>query len=94
VSNKPLCLVTAPVATRSGYGSHSRDICRALIRLDKYDVKIYPVRWGTTPQNALNEKDPNDIPIIEKLLSNPNLDRQPEIHIHVVIPNEFQPLGK
>jgi glycosyltransferase involved in cell wall biosynthesis len=94
VSNKPLCLVTAPVATRSGYGAHSRDICRSLIRLDKYDVKIYPVRWGTTPQNALNEKDTNDIPIIERLLSNPNLDRQPDIHIHIVIPNEFQPLGK
>ena len=73
MSNKPLCLVTAPVATRSGYGAHSRDICRSLIRLDKYDVKIYPVRWGTTPQNALNEKDTNDIPIIERLLSNPNL---------------------
>ena len=36
---KPICLVTAPVATRSGYGAHSRDICRALIKLDKYDKK-------------------------------------------------------
>ena len=37
---KPICLVTAPVATRSGYGAHSRDICRSLIKLDKYDVRI------------------------------------------------------
>ena len=33
---KPMILVTAPVKTRSGYGNHSRDICRALIESDKY----------------------------------------------------------
>ncbi len=60
MSDKPLVLVTAPVATRSGYGSHSRDIIRSLIAMDKYDIKIFPVRWGATPQNALNKRDPND----------------------------------
>ena len=44
---KPLVLVTAPVGTRSGYGSHSRDICRSLIAMDRFDVKIWPVRWGS-----------------------------------------------
>ena len=63
--SKPLCLVTAPVATRSGYGAHSRDIVRSLIALDRYDVKIWSVRWGNTPMNALDKNDPNDIPIIE-----------------------------
>ena len=92
--SKPVCLVTAPVATRSGYGAHSRDICRALIKLDKYDVKIWPVRWGNTPMNALHDDDENDIPIIERLLLEPNLPKQPEIHIHIVIPNEFQPIAK
>jgi len=92
--SKPLCLVTAPVATRSGYGAHSRDICRALIKLDKYDVKIWAVRWGNTPMNALTEGDPNDDIIISRLLENPNLPKQPDLHIHIVIPNEFQPVGK
>jgi hypothetical protein len=92
--SKPVCLVTAPVATRSGYGAHSRDICRALIKLDKYDVKIWPVRWGNTPMNALHDDDENDIPIIKRLLLEPNLPKQPEIHIHIVIPNEFQPIAK
>ena len=92
--SKPLCLVTAPVATRSGYGAHSRDIVRSLIALDRYDVKIWSVRWGNTPMNALDKDDPNDIPIIERLLSEPNLSSQPELHIHVVIPNEFQPIAK
>ena len=31
--SKPLVLVTAPVETRSGYGNHSRDICRSLIEM-------------------------------------------------------------
>jgi len=92
--SKPVCLVTAPVATRSGYGAHSRDICRALIKLDKYDVKIWSVRWGNTPMNALLRDDPNDKMIIDRLLSEPNLPTQPEIHIHLVIPTEFQPFAK
>ena len=92
--SKPLCLVTAPVATRSGYGAHARDICRALIELDKYDVKIWAVRWGNTPMNALIQDDPNDTVIIDRLIDNPNLPRQPDIHIHIVIPNEFQPVAK
>ena len=94
MSDKPICLVTAPVATRSGYGAHSRDICRSLIKLDRYDVRIWPVRWGSTPMNALHKDDPNDQIIIERLLESPNIERQPEIHIHIVIPTEFQPIGK
>tara|TARA_B100001250_G_scaffold382920_1_gene376469 strand:+ start:3529 stop:4866 length:1338 start_codon:yes stop_codon:yes gene_type:complete len=93
MSYKPLVLVTAPVGTRSGYGSHSRDIVRSLIDMDKFDIKIWPVRWGSTPQNALDQKNPKDIPIIERLLPSPNMDRKPDVHIHIVVPNEFQPLG-
>ena len=55
---KPLVLVTAPVTTRSGYGNHARDICRALIESNKYDLKIQAVRWGNTPPNALEKDNP------------------------------------
>ena len=92
--SKPVCLVTAPVATRSGYGAHSRDIVRALIKLDKYDVKIWGVRWGNCPMNALNEDDSNDKMLIDRLLKTPQLSKQPDLHIHIVIPNEFANLGK
>ena len=47
MSYKPVCLVTAPVATRSGYGAHSRDICRALIQLDN-GIKIPSLNIKTT----------------------------------------------
>ena len=91
---KPMVLVTAPVGTRSGYGAHSRDICRSLIALDKYDVRIWPVRWGNTPQNALSEQNEEDKPIIQRLLSSAEVERQPDIHFHIVVPNEFQPIAK
>ena len=91
---KPIMVVTAPVGTRSGYGAHSRDICRSLIALDKYDIRIWPVRWGNTPQNALSEQNPKDIPIIQRLLKSPEVERQPEYHVHIVVPNEFSAIGK
>ena len=92
--SKPVCLVTAPVATRSGYGAHSRDIVRSLIELDRYDVKIWSVRWGNCPMNALTADDPNDKMIIDRLLQQPELPNQPEIAISILVPNEFQPVAK
>tara|TARA_Y100000004_G_scaffold110964_1_gene124527 strand:- start:7870 stop:9162 length:1293 start_codon:yes stop_codon:yes gene_type:complete len=92
--SKPLVLVTAPVETRSGYGNHSRDICRALIELDKYDVRINPCRWGSTPLTALEDGNPSHDKIRARLLREPKLDRQPDLHVHIVIPPEFNPIGK
>ncbi len=92
--SKPLILVTAPVATRSGYGNHSRDIVRALVDLDKYEVKINAVQWGNTPLNALEEGNPIHDKIKECILPQPSLPRQPDLHLHLVVPNEFKQLGK
>ena len=92
--NKPLVLVTAPVKTRSGYGNHSRDICTALINSDKYDVMINNCRWGGTPMTALEKGNSQHDAIEERLLTSPQLPQQPDLHIHIVIPNEFQPIGK
>ena len=86
--SKPVCLVTAPVATRSGYGAHSRDIIRALIKLDRYDIKVWSVRWGNCSMNALQSDDPNDKMIIDRMLQTPELPKQPEIHMHIVIPKQ------
>ena len=70
--SKPLVLVTAPVQTRSGYGNHSRDICRALIEDDKYDVRIQSVRWGSTPLNALEKDNPIHQEINKRIMRKPN----------------------
>ena len=90
---KPMLLVQGPVATRSGYGEHARDLVRALISIDKWDVKVINTRWGNTPMNALDLDNPNDKIIIDRFL-NERLDRQPEIFMQVAVPNEFTGAGK
>jgi hypothetical protein len=86
-------VIAAPVTSRSGYGDHARDIALALIQMGGYDVKIIPTRWGNTPQNALKANVPGHQMIKERLIPG-NLDAQPDIFVHLTIPNEFQPAGK
>lgn len=93
MNNKPTLVFQAPVATRSGYGERSRDLLRALIELDKYDIKVISTRWGATPLNALNANDSKDQEIIKRLHFGP-LQQQPDIFMQVTIPNEFMPIGK
>ena len=92
--NKPLVLVSGPVSTRSGYGNHARDICRALIELDKYDVLINSVPWGNTPMNALEGDNKHHQEIRSRILNSNELPKQPDLHFHIVIPNEFQAIAK
>ena len=85
-------LITAPVSSRSGYGDHARDLVRAFIKLDKFNVKIFDVPWGQTPRNALDkELDKN---IIDCILLEPKMDSQPDVYVDIRIPNEFQQWGK
>ena len=91
---KPLMLITGPVATRSGYGSHSRDLVRSLIAMDKFDIKINSLRWGNCPMNALDESKPEDVEILSRILASNELPRQPEVHIQISVPNEFTPIAK
>jgi len=37
---KPLLVVSCPIETMSGYGARSRDIVRAILKYDKFDVKV------------------------------------------------------
>ena len=92
---RPKVLVTAPVATRSGYGARSRDVVTALLTLDKFDVKVFPVPWGNTPQNALSMDSERDRAIYDVIVKDKSeLNVQPDVHIHIVVPNEFTPVGK
>ena len=91
---KPLVLVTGPPATRSGYGAHTRDLIWALIGMDKFDIHINSLRWGNTPMNALDENNPKDKLIIDRLMTSNSLPRQPDIHFQVSVPNEFTQVGK
>ena len=92
--SKPTLLFMAPVNTVSGYGARSRDVIQSLIASDKYDISIWPTRWGNTPMNALNDQDPKDKLIIDRCLTTPKMETQPDIFIQITVPNEFQQLGK
>ena len=89
--NKPLLVFQAPFFTRSGYGDHARDILRSLFELDKYDVKIVPMRWGNTPQNQV---DPTT-EFGQKMLANvvTQVNRKPDIFMQMSVANEFEPKG-
>ena len=90
---KPFIVIQGPVATRSGYGNHTRDLATALIVQDKYDIQIISLPWGTTPMNALESDNPEHIEI-GKRIAKQNIDRQPDVFIQVSVPNEFQKVGK
>jgi glycosyltransferase involved in cell wall biosynthesis len=81
-----------PVATRSGYGAHARDILSSLIRSNKYDIKVISLPWGATPMDALDNDDELSVAIRSRIV--PHFTEQPDIFIQVSIPNEFQPVGK
>ena len=90
---KPLCVVSCPIDTFSGYGARSRDFVRALIKSkeEKWDIYIMPQKWGDTPLGFLSKNDP----LRSLFKSSQDLNtNQPDIWIQITIPNEFQPIGK
>ena len=91
---KKLMLICAPVSSRSGYGAHARDLVTSFFENDRYDIKIHDVPWGDCPRNALNKNNSNDKRILDCILPQPQLDRQPDIYVDIRIPNEFQTHGK
>ena len=87
---KPLCVVSCPIDTFSGYGARSRDFVKGLIQTkgEEWNIKIMPQRWGNTPWNYLTSNDP-----LRSLFIH-NLENKPDIWIQVTVPNEFQPVGQ
>ncbi len=88
---KPTLVFQAPVATRSGYGDHARDLLHSLYKLDKFEIKVISTRWGQTPMDALNYDKPFHKWIVDNII--PTIQQKPDIYIQVTVPNEFQPLG-
>ena len=85
--------ISAPFDTYSGYGARSRDLIKAIIQLDKYDVKLISQRWGNTPWGFI-ENNPEWSFLTNHLYDKPQLAEQPDIWMQITVPNEFQPVGK
>jgi glycosyltransferase involved in cell wall biosynthesis len=86
-------VISCPIDTYSGYGSRSRDLVKALINLDKYDVKIMPQRWGNTPWNFI-EDHKEEWGFLAPHILQGQMTSQPDIWAQITVPNEFQPVGK
>jgi hypothetical protein len=91
--SKPLFVISCPFDSYSGYGARSRDLVKAIIKLDKYEVKLLPQRWGSTPW-GFTKNNPEWSFLNEHVLNTPQLPKQPEIWMQITVPNEFQPIGK
>jgi hypothetical protein len=91
--NKPLFFISCPIDTYSGYGARSRDLVRAIIELDKYDVKVIPQMWGNTPWNFIADNPEWEF-LNKHIWNNQQLPKQPEVWMQITIPSEFQSIGK
>jgi glycosyltransferase involved in cell wall biosynthesis len=91
---KPSLFISCPIETMSGYGARSRDIVKALLKYDKYDIKILSQRWGNTAHNALDLNNWEDKQLLDLIWKEPQLPHQPDVWIQVTVPNEFQTVGK
>ena len=87
--------VSCPIDTYSGYGARSRDFVKALIELDKYDVKVLPQRWGATPFHFIDNNPEWEFLRSYVLWDVPpgQIPQKPDIWCQITVPNEFQPVG-
>ena len=92
--NKPLCIVSSPVDTFSGYGARSRDFIKSLIKAkgNEWDVKLLSQRWGSTPFGFLNEDVAEEKDLLNRII--PQMSVAPDVWFQITVPNEFQKVGK
>jgi hypothetical protein len=89
--NKQTLVFQGPVFTRSGYGDHSRDLLKSLKTMDRYDIKIVPMRWGNTPQNQLDPSTEFGRWMMERVIT--QITQKPDVFMQVSVANEFQAVG-
>ena len=90
---KPLFIISSAFDTYSGYGARSRDLIKAIIETNKYNVRLLSQRWGNTPFGFCNDNSEWKY-LYDLVLPNNQLPKQPEIWMQITVPNEFQPVGK
>ena len=89
---KPTFVISSPFNTYSGYGARARDVIKAIVATDKYNVKLLSQRWGNTPFGFC-ENHPEWKFLLDLEVPQP-LTQQPDIWAQITVPNEFRPIGK
>jgi glycosyltransferase involved in cell wall biosynthesis len=89
--SKPTLVFQGPIFTRSGYGDHCRDLMKSLRKMDKYDIKIIPLRWGNTPQNQVSDQTEFGRWMLDRVIA--QIGDKPDVFMQVSVANEFEPKG-
>jgi glycosyltransferase involved in cell wall biosynthesis len=59
--------------------------------MDKYDIKIIPLRWGNTPQNQIDSQYEFGRWMLERVIG--EIQGKPDVFFQVSVANEFEPKG-
>ena len=89
---KPTFVISSPFDTYSGYGARARDIIKAIIATDKYNVKLLSQAWGNT-RFGFCKDNPKWEFLLDLVIPTP-LKEQPDIWSQITVPNEFQSVGR
>jgi hypothetical protein len=90
--NKPTLIFQGPCFSRSGYGDHCRDLLKSLRKMDRFDVKLIPLKWGNTPQNETYADTEFGQWMLSSVLTSSSVEK-PDVFIQVSVANEFEPKG-
>ena len=88
--SKPVFVISGPFDTFSGYGARARDVVKAIIESDKYDVKLLFQKWGDCSWGFIEDNPEWEFLNKHKI---PNMNSKPDIWMQITIPVEFQPVG-
>jgi glycosyltransferase involved in cell wall biosynthesis len=81
--------ISCPIDTYSGYGARARDLVKAILATEKYNVQILSQRWGNTRFGYLADHGEDEI----ASLIVPHLTTKPDVWVQHTVPNEFQKVG-
>ena len=84
--SKPVFVISCHFDKYSGYGTRTRDIAKAIIELDQYDVKLLPQRWGDTPGGFINDHPEWHWIMKHQVM---NINSQPDIWMQITITNKI-----
>ena len=91
--SKPRFVISSPFDTYSGYGARARDVIKAIIKSDKYQVELLSQRWGETSWGFC-KAHPEWRFLLNYLAKREWNQSQPDMWMQITIPNEFQAVGK
>ena len=91
---KNTCVIYGPVDVYSGYSSHAREKCKAIIELRKdiWDIKIISCGWGGCPFGFL--ADNKEWKWMKEYILQGPLTYKPDYMFFITIPTEASPIGR